>query len=140
MGKRGNRQRTGGGGGKTDTRAGFRAPTAGHEDVKFVFGKPTSTADCEDAMTTLCRYLATMTVPGMTEYATHLEARKEPTFEDPPEPSRKEATVNEDGTKGGAAGLGTQDGGTRRLGIDSVLAEPLPKDPINRPCMRRFFY
>ena len=100
MGKRGNRQRTGGGGGRTDTRAGFRAPTAGHEDVKFVFGKPTSTADCEDAMTTLCRYLATMTVPGMTEYATHLEAREEPTFEDPPEPSRKEATVKADGTKG----------------------------------------
>ena len=96
MGRRGNKQR--GGGGNAEQRVGFRAPTAGHEKIPFVFGKPTSTADCEQAMTTLCRYLATMTVGGTTEYATFLEACEEPTFPKIPEPSQEEEVEKKDST------------------------------------------
>ena len=50
-------------------------------------------------MTTLCRHLATTTVGGITEYATLLEGRKEPSWDVIPEPSAEEEITNKDGTK-----------------------------------------
>ena len=67
--------------------------------MKFVFGKANSTADCAQALTSLCRHLATTTAAGAAEYATLLEDREDPTWDDIPEPPTEEETENDDGTK-----------------------------------------